>query len=42
MHILLLDLGGTNLRIGLGNKELKSIDKISKQKIESEKIILRS
>ena len=34
-NILLLDLGGTNLRIGLGNKDLKSIDKISKQKIDS-------
>ena len=34
-NILLLDLGGTNLRVGLGNKELKSIHKISKQKIDS-------
>ena len=33
--ILLLDLGGTNLRVGYGNKDQKSVLKISKQKIHS-------
>ena len=33
--ILLLDLGGTNLRVGYGNKDQKSVLKISKQKIHA-------
>ena len=33
--ILLLDLGGSNLRVGFGNKDLKSIQKITKQKIDA-------
>ena len=33
--ILLLDLGGTNLRVGFGNKDQKSIHQISKQKIDA-------